>query len=198
MAAASEYGTLLQAVASLALFTHPDSVKDTTGMNLFPVIRGSPRGAKRTLDGQEVMLDDNQTPTEVFVWSNSLWSPTVCDAQFNHLNHSAKDVRHYTSLANMCVTPAFLSRAMDSKTCGEIHQVLRYHAHVLYGEYSVGAPTEEPPEYRKLRWAPTLDYKPDIEGRFRDKMNKRPGLRATRAAKEIGWYFSGFQPDPSV
>jgi len=35
----SEYGNLSQLVASLALFSHPDTVIQTKNVNLFPVIR---------------------------------------------------------------------------------------------------------------------------------------------------------------
>jgi hypothetical protein len=200
LAATSEYGTLLQAAASLTLFSDPEAVRETAGMNLFPVIRGSQKGEHRIAsNGQPVMLDDNQTPAAVFIWANRLWDPIACDAQFNHLIQSAKDVRLYTSLANICVTPAFLSRATDSKTCREIQQVLRYRARMLYGECCVCASTEEPPGYRALEWAPARNYEPGtIEKQFRDAMKTRPRLRATRAAREIGWYFSGFQPDPTV
>jgi hypothetical protein len=200
LAATSEYGTLLQAAASLTLFSDPEVVRETAGMNLFPVIRGAPKGGQRIApNGQPVMLDDNQTPTAVFVWANSLWDPIARDAQFNHLIQGAKDVRLYTSLANICVTPAFLSRATDSKTCHDIQQVLRYRAQMLYGECCVCASTEEPQGYRALEWAPAGNYEPGtIEKQFRRMMKKSPGLRATRAAREIGWYFSDFQRDPTV
>jgi hypothetical protein len=144
------------------------------------------------------MLDDNQTPTQVFVWANCLWNPIVRDAQFNHLIPASTDVRLYTSLTNMCVTPAFLARVTDSKTCREIQLVLRYHAFCLYGVSGLDNQMEEPPAYRQLRWAPTLPYTPNVEKRFRDKMKSRPKLRATQAARMIGWHFSGFRPDTDL
>lgn len=40
--AASKYETIAQAVASLTVFTHPDTVAQTGGKALFPTIRGVP------------------------------------------------------------------------------------------------------------------------------------------------------------
>ena len=64
----SPYGSLAQAVASLALFTHPATVAQTQAQALFRIVRGPipQRGHIVSFhDGRSVLLDDNTGPTVV-------------------------------------------------------------------------------------------------------------------------------------
>jgi len=64
---ASAYQSLAQAVASLTLFSHPDTVKQTGAKAIFPIIRDfKRRGEVDELDGRLVGFDDNTSPTEAF------------------------------------------------------------------------------------------------------------------------------------
>ena len=60
------YQTIEQALASLSLFTHPDTVKQTRGSNLFRIVRyreGQKRGETVTTEkGNRILLCDNTAP----------------------------------------------------------------------------------------------------------------------------------------
>src|SRR5690606_17069687 len=78
MIATSSFQTVSQTIASLTIFSHPDTVRQT---NYKPVIRtirnASRRGEIVELNGARVGLDDNKSPTDVFMWCNGLRGSTT-------------------------------------------------------------------------------------------------------------------------
>jgi len=110
----SPYKTLAQAIGSLTSFCHPKTVAQTKNKSLFRIIRIkniSERGKYMPWnDSKQVMLDDNKGPTDSFIWSNGIKRGQYNDTQFNHIWEVSRDVEIYTSLANICVTPSFLSK----------------------------------------------------------------------------------------
>lgn len=139
---ASAYRTLAQVVASLTLFSHPDTVRQTGCRPVIRVIRNAARrGDIIELDGRRVGLDDNKAPTDVFLWCNAM-KRRPRDVQFNHVYLNSQDPEIYTSLANLCVTPSFLAKLTDTNP--EIRDLLRYRVWKLYGWRPAGleAPAE--------------------------------------------------------
>lgn len=202
----SRYGSVAQAVASLTAFTHPQTVAATCKMNVFVTIRNMVgRGA--VIDHPEwglVMQDDNYSPTVAFLWANGISVPRggtmklrLGDVQFNHVWTVSQDVRAYTSLANLCMTPAFLAKLTD--TDHEIRSLLRFRAYDLYSYVPENAaiPTK-PDQYDALQWCPPMPAVPDVEQAFRQAMRTKPRNRTTISARELGWYFSEYQPDETL
>lgn len=84
----SPYKTLAQAVASLTVFSHPDTVAQTDGKAIFRIVRGPipQRGdVVRLSYGKSVLLDDNTGPTDTFIWANGLRRRGYSDIQFCHI-----------------------------------------------------------------------------------------------------------------
>lgn len=202
----SRYGSVTQAVASLTAFTHPQTVAATRKMNMFVTIRNM-AGRGVVIDHSEwgrVMQDDNYSPTVAYLWANGLSAPRggtikrrLGDVQFNHIWTVSQDVRAYTSLANLCMTPAFLAKLTD--TDNEIRNLLRFRAYDLYSYVpeNVATPTK-PDEYDALQWCPPMSAVPDLEQAFRQAMRTKPRDRTTISARELGWYFSEYHPDATL
>jgi hypothetical protein len=113
----SEYRSLAQAVASLTVFAHPDTVTQTQGRNLFRVVRLRQQRDRGTFaevvgcDGR-VMLDDNRAPAVAFEWTHGIRDrPGV---QVNHVWQRSQDVSASTALANLCLTPTFFAKLTDT------------------------------------------------------------------------------------
>lgn len=190
--AASKYETVAQAVASLTVFTHPDTVAQTGGKALFPTIRGVP-GTYVELEGSGLMLDDNKSPTDAFLWSNR-FGRRGRDTQFNHVYAASRDPTAYTALANICMTPAFLAKLTD--TSPEICALLAYRSFDLYGWTPDGAlAPEKPANYDGLTWANPLPKVEDLRERLVHAMARRPKDRTVIAARRLGWLFGGPQPE---
>ena len=86
---ASAYKSVEQAIASLALFSHPDTVRQTGCKALFPTIRNAARRGQETeINGRVVAYDDNKSPTDAFLWCNSI-TKKARDVQFNHISTAA-------------------------------------------------------------------------------------------------------------
>jgi hypothetical protein len=130
----SDYGTLAQAVASLTVFAQPDTVAQTEGRNVFRSVRRRQQGDVGTFadvagcDGR-VMRDDNRSSAVAFEWAQGIRERP--DVQANHVWSRSQDVAAYTSLANLCLTPAFLAKLTD--TDESIRTLLRYRAFDLFG-----------------------------------------------------------------
>ncbi len=197
--AASSYRTIAQAVASLTRWTHPKTVAQTEGKNVFLIVRCksmADRGKDGVLaDGSSAMFDDNTGPTDAFLWANGIARGNFQDVQFNHVWQNSGLVERYTSLANPCVTPAFLAKLTD--TDAEICAQLRYRAFELYGVWGGDGVAVKPNEYDHLAWADPLPFVPDVEARFRMFMKGKSG-RTVSCARRLGWYFSGCLPDPTL
>jgi len=186
----SPYGTLEQTVASLALFTHPETVAQTTSGGLFRVRRykaGEKRG--QVLPEEKVVLCDNTTPANVFRWANAVRRGALTEVQFNHIYPKSQSWECYTSLANICVTPAFLSKATDKSP--EVRAILRYRVFRLYGFRPSDEPEPtKPPDYDSLSWAPCLPESKDVGADLRAALNSSPKSRAAVSARLFGWHFS--------
>lgn len=191
----SEYGTLEQLVASLTLFSHPDTVKQTENRNLFPVVRRkafAEIGKVFTLEcGTVVMQDDNSAAIHAFCWSNA--KPRFSNCQYNHVWSESQNPELYTSLANICVTPAFISKLTDTNKT--IIQLLRHRAFELYEFWPTDDTREKPEQYDNLLWAATLPPVMSVEAEIRKKLKTLRSNRTLNCIKQIGWYFSKFQPD---
>jgi hypothetical protein len=195
-----------QAIASLTAFTHPQTVAATRKLNVFVTIRNF-AGRGTITDHPEwgpVMQDDNYSPTVTFLWANGIRSQRgatmksrLGDVQFNHIWTVSQDVRAYTSLGNLCMTPSFLAKLTD--TNNEIRELLRFRAYDLYSYVpeNVAVPTK-PEGYDALRWCPPMPAVLDLEGAFRQAMRTKPRDRTTISARQLGWYFSDYQPDASL
>lgn len=205
----SVYGTISQAVASLTKFSHPATVAQTDNCNVFQVIRWSNTGdldnnGKAIKRGGyvaygengRVMLDDNESPTSAFVWANGSTLKGYKDVQSNHVWGSAKDVALYTSLANICVTPAFLAKLTD--TDKEVRALLQYRTYELYcGFKPHDKPIPAKPKgYDDLAWASPLPEVSDLETCLRRAVRTKPKNRVVCSIQELGWYFSDFKPEP--
>lgn len=183
---ASRYGTVAQAVASLAVFSHPQTVAQTRGQALFPTIRGTP-GEFVEIDGRRLMSDDNRSPTDAFRWANGLGTRSR-DTQLNHVYSVSRNPDAYTSLANLVLTPAFLAKLTDTNAA--VQDLLRWRAYDLYGWTPAGheAP-QRPADYAALEWAVPLPPTADLPARLEAALQRTPKSRTTIAARRLGWLF---------
>ena len=197
--ARSEYKTLAQAVASLAVFSHPDTVKQTNCQNLFPIIRA--RGSYKRkefscIDGRDVMHDDNWSAKQTFVWANDVRMQSKKDVQYNHVVARSDDVRFYTNLTNIVALPAFLSKLTD--THKEIAGLLRFRSTQLYGPILCNESDDFPSISSQLTWSDPLPPVKYVEETMRRRMSSCKMDRAVICARKVGWYFSSFEPDTLV
>jgi hypothetical protein len=185
----SQYKSLAQAMASLALFSHPETVCQTGGRSIFRTIRG-PRtpGAYGEENGRQIMLDDNKSASDAFKWVHGI-TARLKDVQFNHIYTASKDVESYTSLANICMTPAFIAKLTDDSS-PTTSALLKYRAYELYGWIPLGIdPPNKPEGYDELDWAPTLPAVTDVKAVLEARMASRPKDRTAQSVKEVGWFF---------
>jgi len=181
------YASVLEAVAEHVVFLHPNTVGQTGLKPIFPVVRDMKRRCQTEVlaNGQEVMYDDNTMPTFAFRWAAG-WPSTSTDLQFNHVITDSSDVRHYTALWNLCVTPAFLAKATDGHP--EVATALRYRSHELYGSAPHLAAPEKPEGYEQLRWGPVAPPISDLASTMQARFSKSNSTRA-KAIRRIGWLF---------
>lgn len=201
----SEYKSLEQAIASLTKFSHPQTVKQLNYQNAFRIIRqqlSNPNSRRGNYvdykDDNKVMIDDNKGPIDAFIWANNIKRKDYKDVQFNHIWRMPYDVRYYTNLANICITPAFLAKITDSNLT--IRNLLKYHVFISYNGFK---PTDindprKPQIYDDLDWAPFMNAISDLKRQYISEMRRKPKDRTTRSAREIGWFFSGYKPDMSI
>ncbi len=187
--ASSQYRTVAQAVASLTLFSHPRTVRQTGGRAIFPAIRNPRRVGQIDLHhGRQVLLDDNKSPTDAFLWANGL-TRRGADTQFNHVYASSLDPDAYTALPNLCMTPAFIAKMTD--TSEEVRNLLRYRSYQLYAWTPAGyAPPERPEDYEALEWAAPLPAVDDVRAVMSAAMATKPKDRTVIAARQLGWLFN--------
>ena len=113
--------------------------------------------------------------------------------------HVRRDRSAYTALWNLCATPAFLAKTTDGNNHPEVVASLRRRAFELYGH--LPADTTEPPMpagYRDLDWAPHPPPVDDLEAVYRQQMATKSKDRVVVSARELGWLFSGWQPDQTL
>jgi hypothetical protein len=187
---ASAYKSIEQAVASLTLFSHPETVRQTGCKAVFPTIRNAARrGQRGEVDGRLLACDDNKSPTDAFLWCNGI-TKRLKDVQFNHVYLNSQDPDQYTCLANLCVTPAFLAKLTDTNE--RVRNLLRHRVYDLYRWAPPGhEPPSEPVAYADLQWAPTLPAVSDVAAAVKALMERRPLDRTVQTAREIGWLFGG-------
>jgi hypothetical protein len=199
----SEYGSMLQAIASLTIFSHPETVAKIGHGNVFAVVRRKNQADVGTVvqgpDGTYLLHDDNTTPTKLFQWVNQLSSHKARDVQYNHVydkgpptSRGDGQLEVYTSLANLCVTPAFLAKLTDTDT--EVKSTLRRRVFDLYGYAPHGEPAA-PPGYDSLRWRDLLPAVRDPEAVLRARLLTGKKGRPTLSVRRCGWSFNGFVPD---
>lgn len=191
--ATSPYRTVSQAIASLALFSHPETVRQTSCRPVIRVIRNAgQRGGVQEIKGTLVGLDDNKAPTDVFLWCNNI-GRRPSEVQFNHVYASSQDPESYANLANLCITPSFLAKLTDTNS--EVRALLRFRAWDLFGWHPNGAARpEEPSAYKRLLWAEPLAPVDDVAATFEAIMMRRPKDRSTVLARRLGTAFNGFVP----
>jgi hypothetical protein len=195
----ANYRSVVAAVAEFTVFLHPTTVAQTRGEPLFPVIRDMVRrGEFATLsDGRRVLLDDNTSPTRAFLWAAE--RTKGADVQFNHVWIASNEVRCYTALWNICATPAFLAKTTDGRNHPDVTAALRYRSFELFGHLPPGSSLPERPSfYEELVWAPSPPPVADLEVVLRRRLASNPRSRPALAAREIGWLFSSWQPDPTI
>jgi hypothetical protein len=192
------YASTLDAVAAHTLFLDPITVAQTRGEPVFPVIRNpNRRGEFTEIDGRSAMYDDNTTPTLVLLWAARRTRGP--DVQYNHVFGDPRNPATYTALWNLCVTPAFLAKTTDGSNHPEVLAALRYRVVELYGYWPAGEECPaEPPGYRALTWAPFPDPIENLEAELRARLAQAPASPPARAAREIGWLFSSWEPDRSL
>ena len=202
------YRTVLEAVAEYTVFLHPETVAQTHGEALFPVARTRHMARRGYIveqpDGTRVMLDDNTSPTVAFEWAAQ--QKRGPDVQFNHLYRGTDepdiytaDPDIYTALWNICVTPAFLAKLTDVKRHASVVTALKRRSFDLYGYLPEGEPEPEPPDcYERLEWRGCPPSVPDLEYVLRRRLNRAPRSRTAKACREIGWYFSRWEPDETL
>lgn len=171
--ASSQYQTVAQTIASLTLFSHPRTVRQTAGRALFPAIRNPRRvGQIDTHNGRRVLLDDNKSATDAFLWANGL-SRRGPDTQFNHVYATSLDADAYTALPNICMTPAFVAKLTD--TSEDVRALLRYRSYQLYEWTPAGhAAPERPDDYEALEWAAPLAPVNDVRAAVAAAMASKP------------------------
>ena len=194
MVANSQYVTIAQAIASLTSFSHPDTVRQTGGRAIFPSIRAPRRvGEIAEVGGRRVLLDDNKSATDAFLWANRI-SRRGRDTQFNHIYAKSSDPDAYTALPNICMTPAFIAKSTD--TNDEIKALIRFRSYDLYDW--LPSDTERPLRpinYDNLEWAPPLEPVDDVRRAIEEAMRRKPKDRTVRSAMELGWLFDKPSPD---
>jgi hypothetical protein len=196
------YPSVVAAVTEHAIFLDPETVAQTGGSALFSTIRMrnvSERGSIDEVDGRRVLLDDNTSPTDAFLWAAGIQRRKVRDMQFNHVWTASRDPDAYTALWNICATPAFLAKTTDGNNHPEVIAALRFRAYCLYGTVPNGMPLpNEPAHYRELRWAPHPDALSDLAETVTARLRRTPKSRTTTACREIGWLFSEWEPDATL
>ncbi|HET9731930.1 MAG TPA: hypothetical protein VFP54_04565 [Acidimicrobiales bacterium] len=193
------YESIVAAVAAHTLFLHPETVAQAGTGPLFPVVRDpNRRGQLGALpDGRKVLFDDNTTPSLAFLWAARRSKGP--DVQYNHVWGDPRNVETYTALWNLCVTPAFLAKTTDGSNHPEVLTALRYRAFDLYGRYPDGEqPPDMPGDYHSLEWPDPPERVDDLEATLRARLRDAPKCRAAVAARELGWAFSAWEPDPTV
>lgn len=194
----SIYRTAAQALASLTLFSHPQTVAQIPGRGaLFPAVRNAK--LRRTLgeiNGVQVGFDDNEVAHHAFRWCNPS-VPFGRDVQLNHIWSRSSDPACFTALANLCVAPSFLAKLTDHDE--NIAALLRRRAFELYHWRPLDEPEPaEPADYGELIWAEPLPPVGDLQNALRQRLRSRPKSTAAQVARRIGWAFTDFRPDSSL
>ena len=99
------------------------------------------------------------------------------------------------------MTPAFLAKLTDVKRHADVVAALKRKSFDLYGYLPEGEPVPEPPDgYDRLekKWREHPPPVPCLKSVLRDRLKRAPKSRPAKACREIGWYFSGWEPDHTL
>jgi hypothetical protein len=192
------YPSTVAAVAKHTVFLDPRTVSQTGGRPLFPVVRDMlRRGTFETLPtGDRVLLDDNTTPTLIFLWAANRGKGP--DVQYNHIWADSRNPQLYTALWNLCAGPAFLAKTTDGQNHPEVRAALRYRAYELHGSHPGDQPPSMPAGYQELEWAPMPEPIGDLQSALRARLASWARSRPAIAARAIGWLYSDWKPDPTI
>jgi hypothetical protein len=197
------YRSVAAAVAVHTVFLDPETVRQTHGQAVFPVIRFSgdrtTRGTEtKDTRGRPAILCDNTTPREVFL--RAALRSRGHNAHFSHVwDGTRADRDAYTALWNICAVPAFLAKTTDGGNHPDVRAALWCRSYELYGVLPAGgSPPTKPAGYDSFEWADTPAAVGDLEGVLRGWLARSPRSRAAMAAREIGWLFSDWKPDPTM
>lgn len=186
----SEYRSIEQAIASLTIFTDPETVEQTKNKGLFRIRRykaGERRG--EIIENERIVTCDNDSPTRTFLWANGLSRSTYSEIQFNHIYQNSSDPDLYTSLANICVTPAFLSKLTDKNE--KVKNLLKYRIRELYNFRPEGHPEpSQPDNYSHLIWAPFPPAIGNLKDCVNEKLETNARSRIALSVHEFGWLYS--------
>ena len=197
------YSSVAHAIAEHTVFLHPDTVKQTRGEAVLPVVRSAfytPRATVVELEGgRRVWADDNGPPTYAFLWAAG--SRKGPDVQFNHVWPGAASPNLYTALWNLvrhpCLPGEDHRHEAGNQTSSSVPRLCAVWpttgGNIGAGPYGTWLPTGE------LNWAasPVRSVK-NLEAVYRTAMRRAPKNRATIAARELGWLFSDWKPDASL
>lgn len=166
---------------------NPAVVKRMEGA-VFPAIRGSSkqRGETDTVDGREIMYDDNTTPRWAFLWAHG-FSTTAHPKgwMFAHVWDDVKNPDAFTHLANLVMMPESFGGLSDKQ--GPLVPYLRHHAEVIYGWRPANKDAvAKPLGYDDLTWK-YLDSVPDPAGFIRERTLRSKAKRAMVLCKLRGW-----------
>ena len=190
------YKSTLQLLATQAIFLHQDTVAQTKGKAVFPVIRNQSRRGNFDFE-KNVLYGDNSVPSWLFEKSSNRKKGP--DIQFNHVWSDSTNSEIYTALWNICVTPAFLAKTTDGKNHPEVRDALIYRSYELFGYLPKGAGVpERPVGYDELKWAPSLPPVEDLESVLRASLKRGKDSEAAKCARKLGWLFSNGKPDASI
>lgn len=190
------YSSIVEVVSANTYFLHPDTVAQTEGKAVFPVVRNQSGRGKFNLE-LKVYYGDNTIPSWLFIKSSQRKKGR--DIQFNHVWSDSKNVDVYSALWNLCVTPAFLAKTTDGKIHPEVTQALKYRSFQLYGYLPVGVETPQMPKgYENLIWPESPPPVDNLELILREALQSAPESAAAKCARKLGWLFSGGKPDPTI
>jgi hypothetical protein len=153
----STYRTIEQAFASLTLFTHPETVRALGHEGLFK-IRRRKEFEKRGVVIDGVMTDDNYAPHAIFRVCNGIKKEALKELQLNHVYSKSYDPKHFSSIANICYSPAFISKLADHNK--SVVGLLQYRVYDLYGYCPEQSPPTKPYFYDSLKFP---DFLPAIQ-----------------------------------
>jgi hypothetical protein len=192
------YASTVQAVAAHTVFLHPDTVAQTKGEAVFPVVRDMHnRGKLSTVGDRRVLLDDNTSATLAFLWASQRGPGN--DVQTNHIWADSGNPDTYTALWNLCITPAFLAKCTDGKHHPEVQAALRYRVVDLYGLWPADKERPvSPAGYERLEWPEPPPAVADLEAVLRGRLAARPKSPPAIAARKIGWLCSDWKPDSTL
>ena len=182
-------------MAAHTVFVHPDTVSQTAGKAVFPLVRNPERRGElgALSDGRQVMFDDNTGPTLTFLWAAQRNKGP--DVQYNHVWGDPRNLDTYTALWNLCTIPAFLAKTTDGSNHPEVVNLLRYRALDLFGYLPEGERRPEiPAGYESLEWPTHPDAVTDLEALLRRRLGDAPKSRPSMAARRLGWLFSDGRP----